>query len=111
MNAHICKSITCMEVDMKVCGDYVYRDLFALDDGISWVVGNLKRKSPYKSGEFLFKIDIVDKERAIARRQTIKEAAENTVLLKKRVATSSATGGEEDYVKLLRYLDLSDVKI
>ena len=96
---------------MKVCGGYVYRDLFALDDGVSWVVGNPRRKTPYKSGELLFKIDIVDKERAIARRQTFKEAEENTFLLKKRVATSLATGEEEDYVKLLRYLDLTVVEI
>ncbi|PVH89663.1 hypothetical protein DL98DRAFT_579450 [Cadophora sp. DSE1049] len=106
MSAPMCRSLTCMETDMRVCGKTVYRDLFVLDDGVSWVVGNAKRKTPYKDGEFLFKIDMVVDEWGLPRRQTMQEVEESRVLLEKRWRMFIVFDEQDESAALLRYLDM-----
>ncbi|KAH7419285.1 hypothetical protein BKA64DRAFT_12988 [Cadophora sp. MPI-SDFR-AT-0126] len=111
VSAPMYRSITCMESDMRVCGKPVYRDLFALDDGVPWVVGNAKRKDPYKDGEFLFTMDMVDDEWALPRRQRMQEVEESRALLEKRRGMFMVFDEQDESVALLRYLDLPFVDV
>ncbi|KAH9216888.1 hypothetical protein DL95DRAFT_495197 [Leptodontidium sp. 2 PMI_412] len=99
--APMCKSLKCMEADMSVCDKTVNREMFCLDDGISWVVGGAKRKKLYVDGEYLF---IVDEKMECMRRQTVEEIKESRVLLEERQGKILVFEEEEEYVPLLTYL-------
>ncbi|KAL2075605.1 hypothetical protein VTL71DRAFT_548 [Oculimacula yallundae] len=100
--APMCRSLTCMETDMSVCGKTKDRKLFCLDDGVSWVVGNAKRKELYKDGEFLF---VVDEKTGVVRRQTVSEVKRSRERIRRRMGKILALDAEGEYVPLLRYLE------
>ncbi|KAK0128609.1 hypothetical protein ONS95_000571 [Cadophora gregata] len=111
MSAPMCKSVTCMETDMRHCGKTVQRELFVLDDGVSWVIGNGKRKTPYRGGEFLFKLDMIDDELGLPRRQTVQEVEESGHMLAERHGNFIVGDDDVDYAALLRYLDMPTMDI
>ncbi|CZT41038.1 uncharacterized protein RSE6_00719 [Rhynchosporium secalis] len=101
--APMCKSLTCMENDVRVCGKIVKRELFCLDDGVSWVVGNTRRKMRYRDGEFLY---VVDEKTGVIRRQSVQEVRDSRMVLWKRAGRILKFEEDQDYSPLLKYLDL-----
>ncbi|PBP27921.1 hypothetical protein BUE80_DR001144 [Diplocarpon rosae] len=109
----MCKSPTCMEKDMTVCGKQIQRTFFCLDDGISWVVvGDVKhgisakRKArAYKAGEeCLYKID---EDSGHIRRQSVIETRESEMRLVERAGEFLIADEKEGYVSVLKYLGIT----
>ncbi|KAG4436152.1 hypothetical protein IFR05_008356 [Cadophora sp. M221] len=97
----MCKSLKCLETDMSVCDKTVDREMFCLDDGISWVVGGAKRKETYVDGECMY---MVDEKMECMRRQTVGEVRDSRELLEERLGKVLVFEGKEEYVPLLKYL-------
>ncbi|KAK2627283.1 hypothetical protein QTJ16_003249 [Diplocarpon rosae] len=108
----MCKSLTCMEKDMTVCGKQIQRTLFCLDDGISWVViGDVKhgvsakrKTGAYKaSEEYLYAID---EDSGNMRRQSVTETRESETRLVERAGGFLIADENEGYVSVLKYLGI-----
>ena len=105
------KTVTemCMETDPRVCGNTVRRQLFALDDGLSWiVVGDVRHGRTRKSlmprmgkDEMLY---CIDESTGWLRSQNVLEIGLSRWRLanvKKKVLMDD---DEADYMAVMRYL-------
>ncbi|KAH7342742.1 hypothetical protein BKA65DRAFT_504680 [Rhexocercosporidium sp. MPI-PUGE-AT-0058] len=99
--APVCKSMRCMKRDVSACSKSLGREMFCLDDGISWVVGGARRKAAYREGQCLF---MVDWKMDCMRRQNVQELRESEKLLEEICGKVLVSEQEEEYVPLLRYL-------
>jgi hypothetical protein len=94
----MCADITCMKRSHEACGRAVWRKMFALDDGYSWVeVGRLGRRN----GNGLFR---VDDETACMRKQSKEEMRDGQRRLERERGRFLEDNKEADYMSLLRYL-------
>jgi hypothetical protein len=101
----MCADLCCMEKDPKICGKPVWRKLFALDDGESYVVvaGHLSWKRFKKDGsEILY---CVDKESEMIRRQTVKEVELSRRNLEKAKPRFLVSDDAANDMPVVRYLE------
>jgi hypothetical protein len=93
-----------MEKDPMKCGKPVWKKLFALDDGETYVVvaGRLSWKRSKKDGsEVLYRID---QELEMIRRQTVKELEKSRMDLAKAKPRFLVDDGA-NYMPVVRYLE------
>jgi hypothetical protein len=94
-----------MEKDPTKCGKPVWRKLFALDDGETYVVvaGHGRwRRSKKDGSEILY---CVDEESEMIRRQTVKEVELSRRNLEKAKPRFLANDDGANYMPVVRYLD------
>jgi hypothetical protein len=94
-----------MEKDPTKCGKPVWRKLFALDDGETYVVvaGHGRWRQSKKDGsEILY---CVDEESEMIRRQTVKEVELSRRNLEKAKPRFLANDDGANYMPVVRYLD------
>ena len=102
----MCEDITCMRRSHEGCEREIWRKMFALDDGYSWVeVGRLGRRK----GDGLFR---VDDETECMRRQSKEEVRVSEWYLEREKERFLEDDEEADYMALVRYFqkEKCDVK-
>jgi hypothetical protein len=101
----MCADLCCMEKDPMICGKPVWRKVFALDDGESYVVaaGHLGWKRFVKDGSGI--LYCVDEESEIIRGQTVKEVELSRRNLGKAKPRFLVNDDAANYMPVVRYLE------
>ncbi|KAI9051527.1 hypothetical protein LZ554_004573 [Drepanopeziza brunnea f. sp. 'monogermtubi'] len=101
----LCRSTKCecQEKGGATCGKTVRKEMFVLDDSLSWVVLERERKHAYKEGEALYMIDEYGEGMM---RQSARDARFSEVRIQKMKGNFVVAEDEERYALLLKYLGL-----
>ncbi|EKD19917.1 uncharacterized protein L3040_002402 [Drepanopeziza brunnea f. sp. 'multigermtubi'] len=85
------------------CGNTVRKEMFVLDDSLSWIVLERERKHPYKEGEALYMIDEYGEGMM---RQSAREARCSEIRIQMMKGKFVVAEDEDRYALLLKYLGL-----
>jgi hypothetical protein len=100
----VCSDITCVRKSHEACKEEVWRKMFVLDDGYSWVL--VKSGGKGKKG-VLYR---VDEETECMRRQSREEMTVSKWFLEKARGRLLEYGEEADYMAVLRYVEKERVR-